>query len=270
MTENTPTSQFASLVYGTRGVGLHDPAELCHEASRLYPNVAAERLEVLQELERGPELALTLERSARTYDHRPAVTLPEPAPLGATLADVLARRRSSREEVLRPLASRELAALLRAAYAATPRVEGPARRAVPSAGALYPLELYVVAAAVTGLDPGLYHFHPFRGCLSRLGPLDGSGIRAALVDGALADVTAALLVVTGVFWRSRCKYGQRGYRFTLLEAGHLVQNVVLAAAALGLAALPVGGFYDRRLDGIVGADGLDEASLYAVAVGGSL
>jgi SagB-type dehydrogenase family enzyme len=72
-----------------------------------------------------------------------------------------------------------------------------------------------------------------------------------------------------MFWRSRFKYGQRGYRFALLEAGHVVQNAVLAAAALGLAALPVGGFYDRRLDAVVGADGLDEASVYALTIGGA-
>jgi SagB-type dehydrogenase family enzyme len=71
-------------------------------------------------------------------------------------------------------------------------------------------------------------------------------------------------------WRTRFKYGLRGYRFSLLEAGHLVQNVVLAATALGLPAVPLGGWYDRRLDELVGADGLDEASVYAVAVGGRL
>ncbi|HUK45875.1 MAG TPA: nitroreductase family protein, partial [Gaiellaceae bacterium] len=94
-------------------------------------------------------------------------------------------------------------------------------------------------------------------------------LRAALVEPRLAEVTAALMVVTGVFWRSRFKYGQRGYRFALLEAGHLVQNAVLAAADLDLAALPVGGFHDRRLDDLVGADSLGEAALYALVLGGS-
>jgi SagB-type dehydrogenase family enzyme len=83
------------------------------------------------------------------------------------------------------------------------------------------------------------------------------------------DEAAALLVVTAVFPRTQFKYGQRGYRFALLEAGHVVQNVLLAAADLGLPALPLGGFYDRRLDAIVGADGLDEASVYSVALGGA-
>ena len=109
------------------------------------------------------------------------------------------------------------------------------------------------------------------GAASRvLAPLDWSRFRAALVDPSPLDTSAALVVVTAVFWRSRIKYGLRGYRFALLEAGHLVQTIQLAATDLGLSALPVGGFFDRRLDELVGADGLDEAAVYAVALGGSL
>lgn len=269
MSRIQPTAQFASLVYGRGGVALDDPAELYHEASRLYPSIAPERLEVLQALQHGSDLETTIARAGRTHDHRPSVDLPEPAPLAAPVGEVLARRRSSLADALRPVTLGELAAVLRAAYAGERRLEGPVRRPVPSAGALYPLELYVAAAAVRELEPALYHFHPFERRLSRLGALDAEAARGALVDGAVADVASALLVVTAVFWRSRCKYGQRGYRFALLEAGHVVQNVALAAAALGLAALPLGGFYDRRLDALVGADGLDESSVYAVAIGGA-
>src|SRR5581483_8694883 len=160
-----------------------------------------------------------------------------------------------------PLGS--LAALLAAAYRSA-----AGRRPVPSGGALYPLELYVLALSVDGLEPGAYHYHPFRHRLERLGGADRRTAGAALVDPSLADRAAALLVVTAMFWRSRFKYGLRGYRFALLEAGHLVQNAVLAAAALAVPALPLGGFYDRRLDALVGADGLDEATVYALLLGG--
>jgi SagB-type dehydrogenase family enzyme len=74
--------------------------------------------------------------------------------------------------------------------------------------------------------------------------------------------------MTAMFWRSRFKYGLRGYRFALIEAGHVMQNAVLAAAALGIAARPLGGYYDRLLDALVGADSLDEASVYALLLGG--
>jgi SagB-type dehydrogenase family enzyme len=270
MTRVLPTPQFASVVYGLRGVALDDPAEAYHEASRLYPRVGPERPEVLHELATGSEFVRAIERAGRTHDHRPAVALPAPAPLAGCLDDVLARRRSSTAEVMRPIALDELAALLVGSYAVLPRPGKSPRRPVPSGGALYPLELYVAAAGVRGLEPGLYHFQPFRRCLSLLAPLDWSRFRTAFVEPAPLDTAAALLVVSAVFWRSRIKYGPRGYRFALLEAGHLGQTVQLIATDLGLPALPVGGFFDRRLDELLGADGLDEAAVYAVAVGGSL
>ena len=127
----------------------------------------------------------------------------------------------------------------------------------------------MLAAAVNGVERGVYHFHPFRPRLHRLAPLDWTAVRAALVAPDLLERTAALLVVTAMFSRTRFKYGSRGYRFALLEAGHLVQNALLAATDLDLPALPVGGFFDRQLDAIVGADSLEEASVYAVALGGA-
>jgi SagB-type dehydrogenase family enzyme len=264
-----PTAQFASLVYGARQVHLDDPAETLHEASRLYPNIAPERLEVLTELALGGELARISSRSGRTHDHRLAVVLPSPLQLRISLGDAIERRRSAPPGVLRPIPLRELATILSCSYASRGRTRTEMRRPVPSAGALYPLELYVVAQAVGGLDPGVYHYSPFRHGLSLLAPLDRPRVRAALVDPGQADGAAAIVVVTAVFWRSRFKYGQRGYRFALLEAGHLVQNAVLAATQFDLAALPLGGFYDRRLDEVVGADGLDEASVHVLLLGGA-
>jgi SagB-type dehydrogenase family enzyme len=268
MTGTVPTAQFASLVYGQGGVSTDDPVELFHEASRLYPNVAPARLEVLHELTRDGELARSATRSSRTHSHRPGVELPAGRPLRGRLGELLAGRVSATAEVLRPVPLRDLATVLDASYAAARRGR-ELRRPVPSAGALYPLEAYVVAPAVTGLEPGVYHYDPFRSRLALLGPTRFADLRAALVDRSLADVTAALLVLTGVFWRSRFKYGARGYRFALLEAGHVVQNALLAATDLDLTALPLGGFHDVLLDRLVGADGLDEATLHAVVLAGA-
>jgi SagB-type dehydrogenase family enzyme len=72
--------------------------------------------------------------------------------------------------------------------------------------------------------------------------------------------------VTAMFWRARFKYGLRGYRFALLEAGHVGQNFLLAATARDLAAVPVGGFFDRRVDELLGVDGVDESAVYAISV----
>jgi SagB-type dehydrogenase family enzyme len=264
MTEDVlPTAEFASLVYGGAGVPLDDPAEAFHEASRLYPEVAPGRLEGVAELSRNPALQQTVARASRTHDHRPGVELPAAGLGRARLRDVLRTRRSRAGLEAHALPCATIAALLGSSFRST-----DSRRPIPSGGALYPLELYVVALAVDGLGEGVYHYSPFRHRLARLRAVTRSDVAVTLVDPRLADGTAALLVVTAVFWRTRFKYGLRGYRFALLEAGHLVQNAVLAAAALDVAALPLGGFYDRKLDALVQADGLEESSVYALLLGG--
>ena len=226
---------------------------------------------MLTELSLGRELARTASRSGRTHDHRAAIALPPPLPLRIRLGEAIERRRSVPPRVLRPIRLRELATLLACSYAARGRTRTEMRRPVPSAGALYPLELYVLAQAVAGLEPGVYHYNPFRHGLSLLGPVDRRAVREALADPGIADAAAAIVVVTGVFWRSRFKYGQRGYRFALLEAGHLVQNArSRGRPTRRLRRLPLGGFYDRRLDEVVGADGLDEASVHVLVLGGAV
>lgn len=264
-----PTSQFASLVYGAAGVAADDPAEAFHEASRLYPNIAPAQLAVLLELAGSSELQETVARSSRTHGHRPGIDLPDPLPLRERFDDLARRRRSARAGMARPIRLVELSTVLAACHVATDLPGGAKRRPIPSGGALYPLELYTVPLAVSGLDRGVYHYDPFRHRLAFLDPLRWADVREAFVDPGLVDAASALLVVSAMFWRSRCKYGPRGYRFALLEAGHLAQNALLAATALDLPALPVGGFYDRRLDALIGADGLDQATVYALVLGGS-
>jgi SagB-type dehydrogenase family enzyme len=265
---DSPTAEFASLVYGPTGVSLDDTAETFHEASRLHPNIAPGRFGSILALATSPELQQTVARSSRTHAHRQAVELPRPVSPGFGLSHLLACRRSSLPTERQPLALADLAAILDASYATMPSGSAGPRRPVPSAGALYPLELYVLSLAVEGLGSSALHYNPFHHCLSLLGPVTPDGVREAVVDGSLVDRASAVVVVTAVFWRSRFKYGLRGYRFVLLEAGHLVQNAILAATSIGLASLPLGGFFDRRLDRLVGADGLDEASVYALLIGG--
>jgi SagB-type dehydrogenase family enzyme len=263
VTTASPTAEFASLVYGPGGVMLDDPAETFHEASSLYPDVAPGRLQSLLELQTSPALQQTVARAGYTRDHLPGIELPPVALGNVALRDALVSRRSRTAETASSLSLTAIGSLAGAAY----RSAGD-RRPVPSGGALYPLELYVVALQVDGLGVGVHHYSPYRHRLESLGPVDRAQVAQALVEPELVDSAAALIVLTAMFWRSRFKYGLRGYRFALIEAGHVMQNVVLAATALGIAARPLGGYYDRLLDGLVGADSLDEASVYAVLLGG--
>src|SRR5262249_22766006 len=199
---------------------------------------------------------------------RPGIDLPRGAlPRRASFGPLLDGRRSTSAREPRRLRLRDLAAVLEASYASIPTAGGAQRRRVPSGGALYPLELYVLALRVARVEASTLHYDPYRHRLETLGPVEADDVKAALVDPSLAEGASALVVVTAMFWRSRFKYGLRGYRFALLEAGHVVQNAALAAAAIGLHALPLGGFYDRRLDRLGGADRPDEAAGYPPLLG---
>ena len=246
-----------------------DPTEDYHEASRLYPGVTDPYVVGAARLERSIAMRVTASRSVKRHPQRPFLALPAPDLGMATLADALVARRSHRTFRAGPLALADLATLLHAGYGITGKVEGTPQelRTAPSGGALYPLEVYAACHRVDELDLALYHYDPLRHGLEPVRPL-GAPLGGELTPyGDVLAESAVVLAVTGMFWRARFKYGDRAYRFTLIEAGHVAQNVLLAAAALRLSAVPVGGFYDRAVDALLGIDGIHEASLYLVSVG---
>ncbi len=267
------TVRSASLIFGSTEPPQDDPAEGYHESSKLYPSFAARQTRG-RLLESHLGLRVSSLRSVKRSSQAPAVPLPEPALPTAPFGDVIEARRSERAFADAPLQLSDVAVLLHAAYGTTHELDvgapglGPQLRTVPSGGALFPLEVYVLPWRVDQLPRALYHFDPLRRVLERLrqGELE-EDVRAAMVYDDVALGCGALFVVSAMFWRTRFKYGLRGYRFALLECGHLAQNLLLAATALDLAAVPLGGFYDRRVDELLGIDGVNESALYAVATG---
>ena len=142
------------------------------------------------------------------------------------------------------------------------------RRVVPSAGALYPIEMYLVALRVEGLEAGLYHYHPKNRMLDRLqtGELR-SEIENAVLYPEIVSQASVVFLLAAVFQRTRFKYGERGYRFVLLDSGHIAQNIYLVSAALGLGAVAMGGYVDDDLNQLLDMNGVDESVVYAVVVG---
>jgi SagB-type dehydrogenase family enzyme len=181
---------------------------------------------------------------------------------------LLQARRSRRRFGPGLLSRQELAALLWGAQGVTSGKGTLPRRAAPSAGALYPLETYVVIEKVEELPRGLYHFDVREFHLDWLSadPHGRAVAHAALEQSFLAEA-AAIFLWSAVFRRTTGKYGSRGLRYILLEAGHACQNLLLAAEALGLAACPVAAFYDDELNDLLVLDGEEEAVLYLAAVG---
>ena len=269
---NRQTVRWLEVVYGRRPE-LDDPAEAYHESSKVAPSQIEWQMEGAQRLSASPELRLSSIRAVKRHGGA-AVPLPAPAPLDRPLGETILRRRSRRAFDARPMTADVLSALLHAGYGVTGVLEperdrpGVPLRSAPSGGALYPLELYAAVLRVGGLQPGLYHFDPLSPRLEviRLG-LKAEELAGLSTYPEIASSCAVLLFVAAIFGRARCKYGLRGYRFALLEAGHVAQNVLLAATALDLASVPLGAFFDRRTDGFLGLDGVNESTLYEVAVG---
>jgi len=142
------------------------------------------------------------------------------------------------------------------------------RRPAPSAGGLYPLEMYVAARSVDGLADGFYHYNVPRHELEPLpdaAPLDQ--LSDVLLVQPYVQSANVLVFLAAVFSRTLRRYGPRGYRYMLLEAGHVGQNLCLLAAELGLGTLCVGGFQDGMLNAHLGLDGRNEAVLYCVCAG---
>ncbi|MDA0265285.1 MAG: SagB/ThcOx family dehydrogenase [Chloroflexi bacterium] len=142
-------------------------------------------------------------------------------------------------------------------------------RAAASAGALYPVELYLVCGDLPGLGAGVYHYAPEGNALTRLRAGDfRDNLAAAAADDSLAS-TPAVLVSTAVFWRSAWKYRARGYRYCFWDNGTVLANLLAVAESLGQPARMLGGFVDREVDLILGVDSEQEASTCLVALGGS-
>jgi SagB-type dehydrogenase family enzyme len=187
------------------------------------------------------------------------------APPVMSVAQALEQRRSLREYADRSMAAEELAWVI---HAATGITSTQGYRTAPSAGALYPVETYVAVSRVEGIDPGLYHVDVRNQALEpvRRGSVAGDLMVAGLGQDFLRQAPA-VLVLTGVFQRSRWKYRARHYRYVCWEGGHVAQNVYLAAEAAGLGACMVGAFLDGMVNDLLRVDGRQEAALGLVAFG---
>jgi SagB-type dehydrogenase family enzyme len=186
----------------------------------------------------------------------------------ATLWETLERRRSIRDYADVPMTKSELSQLLWAAQGVTARAGGYLFRTAPSAGALYPVETYVVVNHVTDMPRGIYHYdvRNHRLELIREGDFREAAARAAL-DQEMLAAAAVVFIWTAIFARSAWKYGERAYRYVYLDAGHVAQNVTLAAVALGFGSCQIGALYDDEVNALVGADGTEESTLYMTSVG---
>jgi SagB-type dehydrogenase family enzyme len=247
-------------------------SELFHENTKLGRRVfggANARIPVEYTL---TELA-AITRSFKEYRLHPGIALPQPTRGDRTFDDVIAARRTVRGFADEDLQQAEVSKVLHQTYGLTgemPFAGGGVHglRAAPSAGALYPAELYLGVRRVAGLPPGLYHYEVRRHALSLLDEGDQTDrLHEACCYQDYARTAAVVVLIAAALQRTKRRYGERGYRYVLLDVGHLTQNLLLSATALGLAAMTTCGFFDDVASDLLRLDGVDEAVLYVAFLG---
>jgi SagB-type dehydrogenase family enzyme len=200
--------------------------------------------------------------------------IPLPAPdRESELMKIFRRRRSCRSYLPNPLPLGEAATLLGGAYGLGLPAEFPGGvklypRSAPSAGGLYPLELYALVQRIPGLNDGLHHYNAVSHSLEPLkaSVTPGDIWQLLLAQSFLANANVVIFICA-VFARTLKKYGARGYRYILFEAGHVAQNICLLAVEKKLGSLCLGGFADSKLNAFLGIDGVNEAVIYCIGVG---
>jgi SagB-type dehydrogenase family enzyme len=213
----------------------------------------------------SPAKPATIQTSNAHPEQESAIELPEPRHDSAiSIEQSLLQRRSIRSYTEEAVTLQEVSQLLWAAQGITdPR----GFRTAPSAGALYPLEVYIVAGNVENVTTAVYKYVPDKHALVRV--TDGDK-RAELADAALSQrflkEAAVVLVITAVYDRTTVKYGDRGIRYVHIEVGHAAQNVCLQATALGLGVVPVGAFHDEQVGSLLNLP-KEEVPLYIIPVG---
>ena len=188
------------------------------------------------------------------------ISLPAPTTVGTmSLEEAIAKRRSNRDLSGQALSREQISQLAWSAQGITDSER--LLRTAPSAGALYPLELYLVTAE------GIFHYLPLE---HGLFPVTTGDMRSRLSEAARGQATVAQaaldVVIAAVYERTKNRYGDRGERYVHLEAGHAAQNLLLQATSLGLGAVPMGSFDDGRVASVLSLPE-DCTPLYIIPIG---
>jgi len=205
----------------------------------------------------------------KEYPQAAKIELPPFEPGRAASLDLaLKQRKSIRDFQPKPISKGQLGYMLWASTGIQRVEDGYEFRTAPSAGALYPIETYVVANDVKGLEPGIYHYSIRAHQLEQL-RLGGFGqqVAAAALGQGMCATAAAVFVWSAVFERCKWKYGQRAYRYIYLDAGHIAENLALAAVSLNLGTCEIGALYDNQVNAIISIDGIEESTICMAVAG---
>ncbi|HTY75001.1 MAG TPA: SagB/ThcOx family dehydrogenase [Candidatus Nanoarchaeia archaeon] len=185
-----------------------------------------------------------------------------------SFSETLRERKSIRNFSSEQMRKGDLTFLLWASTGIQRRERGFDFRTAPSAGALYPIETYLAVNNVEDTETGLYHYNIRDNSLEEIEKGNfGVSIAHAALDQPMCTVAPVVFIWTAIFNRSKWKYSQRAYRYIYLDAGHVAQNLALAATSINCGSCQVGAFFDDEVNSLIGLDGVEESAVYLCAVG---
>ncbi len=233
-----------------------------HINSKLSRRIVSRNMILSRSILLNRDLLKITQISEKSYPNKHFIQLSQPEALGMALGDALRRRRSKLGLAAKVIATHEISRLL---WAANGTVSNDKfYRTAPSGGALYPCEIYLISLT-TDLERGVFHYRPKEHGLEMLtASVDESKL---FVPGTEPQNAGMLLVITATFDKSFFKYGERSYRFIMLEAGAIAQNVALAGVDVGVGVLPHGGYADVEVEKQIGVNGIDESVVHLLAIG---
>lgn len=205
----------------------------------------------------------------KTYPKSKKIKLDPPEALqNISLDKVLRKRRSIRNFSKKPITKKQLSYLLWASTGIQRKEIGYEFRTVPSAGALYPIETYLIINRVDDISKGVYHYSIKDHQLEELKTGDfGIDISKAALEQDMCNYSAVVFVWTAIFNRSKWKYGERAYRYIYLDAGHIAENFALTSTGLGFGNCQIAALFDDEVNEIIGVDGINESVIYMSVVG---
>jgi len=253
---------------------LFSPSEIYHENSKLHASDIP-LYSWISFINSSVTIRKTISRPITHMRGRPIVSLSRKhSPTSSPFEEIIKRRRSIREFSGKSISLEKLSKILFLGDAVVTRWNTSdaatwSLRTSPSPGGLYPLDIYCISLRVSNLEKGLYFYNPSDHQLETICKADMTG---PLID-AVSELENALrrscvcIILGAIMPRVKFKYGERGYRFALLEAGHIAQNLLLTAEAEELGAFPVGGFEDDKINRLIHFDGLNDIALYLIVIG---
>jgi len=203
----------------------------------------------------------------KAYSRFEEIKLPKPTlSSGIGLKNALEERHSTRKFSDKSISSAKLSSLLYFSAGKSPNKKGFAeRRFYPSGGGRYPLEVYIISQN-TDIKKGIFHYYVNNNSLERLADYKKKDLNK-IINLKWVNKAGCIIIITAIFKRHTVKYGNRGYRNILVEAGHMAQNFYVIANALNLGICGVGGYLDDQVNALLDVNGVDESVVYLLAVG---